>query len=58
MDGDIPMSKKELSRLEVVQAVVGSRLNQAEAAARILARSLSDSLGQQVVLENKAAASV
>jgi len=58
MDGDIRMSKKELSRLEVVQAVVGSRLNQAEAAARILARSLSDSLGQQVVLENKAAASV
>ncbi|MDP2639718.1 MAG: tripartite tricarboxylate transporter substrate-binding protein [Betaproteobacteria bacterium] len=52
------MSKKELWRLEVVQAVVGSRLNQAEAAARILARSLSDSLGQQVVLENKAAASV
>ncbi len=35
MDGDIRMSKKELSRLEVVQAVVGSRLTQAEAAGRL-----------------------
>jgi len=35
MDGDIRMSKKELSRLEVVQAVVGSRLTQGEAAGRL-----------------------
>ena len=35
MDGDIRMSKKELSRLEVVQAVVGLRLTQLEAAGRL-----------------------
>ena len=35
MDGDIQMSRKELSRLEVVQAVVGSRLTQMEAAGRL-----------------------
>lgn len=35
MDGDIRMSKKDLSRLEVVQAVMGSRLTQAEAAGRL-----------------------
>ena len=35
MDGEIQMSRKELSRLEVVQAVVDSRLTQAEAAGRL-----------------------
>ena len=35
MDGEIWMSRKELSRLEVVQAVAGSRLTQAEAAVRL-----------------------
>lgn len=35
MDGDIRMSRKELSRLELVQAVAGSRLTQAEAAGRL-----------------------
>jgi transposase len=35
MDGEIGMSKKELSRLELVQAVVDSRLTQREAAGRL-----------------------
>lgn len=35
MDGDIRMSRKELSRLEAVQAVLESRLTQAEASARL-----------------------
>lgn len=35
MDGDIVMSKKELSRLEVVQAVVIGKVAQGEAAARL-----------------------
>ena len=35
MDGDIVMSKKELSRLEVIQAVKGLRLTQGEAAERL-----------------------
>ena len=35
MDGDIVMSKKELSRLEVVQSVVRGRLSQAEGAGRL-----------------------
>src|SRR5512140_3950351 len=35
MYGDIRMSRKELGRLEVVQAVVDSRLTQAEAAERL-----------------------
>ncbi len=35
MDGDICMSRKELSRLEVVQAVLDSRLTQSAAAVRL-----------------------
>jgi transposase len=35
MDGDMRLSKKKLLRLEVVQAVIGSRLTQAEAAVRL-----------------------
>lgn len=35
MNGEVRMSRKELSRLEVVQAVLGSRLTQTEAAGRL-----------------------